>query len=103
MNNSLLRAYYRLLRRVIHLVAKPDFSGIENLDMPFEESSSTRPYLDGNKPPEPHGANTVWGNIAAQPATAVGLAAVVGTTSDIALSTVIKQIYGKVKPSLVET
>ena len=60
MNNSLLRAYYRLLRRVIQLVTKPYFSGIENLDMPFEERGNTRPYLDGSKPPELHKREVIY-------------------------------------------
>jgi glycerol-3-phosphate O-acyltransferase len=38
MSNSLLRTYYRLLRRVIRLVAKPDLSGVENLDPHLEET-----------------------------------------------------------------
>ena len=40
MSNSLLRTYYRLLRRVIRLVAKPDLSGVEHLDPHLEETGS---------------------------------------------------------------
>ncbi len=50
MNNSLLRTYYRLLRWVIRLVAKPDFSGMENLDLPLMESANTSSHLDDSEP-----------------------------------------------------
>ena len=40
MRNSLLRTYYRLLRRVIRLVAKPDLSGAEHLDPHLEGTGS---------------------------------------------------------------
>ncbi len=54
MNNSLLRTYYRLLRWVIRLVAKPDFSGRENLDAPLMERANTPPNAkdDGQPPAE---------------------------------------------------
>ncbi len=41
MKNSLLRTYYRLLRWVIRLVAKPDLSGIENLGPHSEKTDDT--------------------------------------------------------------
>ena len=54
MNNSLLRTYYRLLRWVIRLVAKPDFSGRENLDAQLMERANTPPNAkdDGQPPAE---------------------------------------------------
>ena len=54
MNNSLLRTYYRLLRWVIRLVAKPDFSGRENLDAPLMERANNPPNAkdDGQPPAE---------------------------------------------------
>ena len=60
MNNSLLRAYYRLIRRIIRLVARPDFSGIENLDMAFEKSGNTPSYLAGSKPPGPGNREIIY-------------------------------------------
>jgi glycerol-3-phosphate O-acyltransferase len=43
MKNSLLRTYYRLLRWIIRLVAKPDFSGMENLGAWSEETNTDVP------------------------------------------------------------